>query len=93
MNNNFKAVVKLFEYMASGNPVISCYLEGIPEEYHKYLIKLNTVSAETIADTVLLVSNMSDQQRKQFGEEAKQFILQAKNKYAQSKKLLGFIVD
>lgn len=82
---------KLFEYMATGKPVISCYLDGIPEEYHQFLIELKTVNAKEIADTVKTVAGMSYEQRESIGNAAKEFVLLRKNKYAQAKKMWEFV--
>lgn len=84
---------KLFEYMASGNPVISCFLGGMPEEYHQYLIELESVTAENIAETIQAVSALSEEERKEFGEKAKNFVLENKNKKAQAKKILDFMKE
>lgn len=82
---------KILEYMASGRPVISCYLGGIPDEYHSYLVRLKEVSAECIADTVKKVASMNDVGA--IGEKAKTFVLETKNKYAQAKKIIDFVKD
>lgn len=82
---------KLFEYMVSGNPVISCFLAGIPEEYHKHLVELKTVTPECIAETIKSVAEMESSNRKILGNGAKQFVLENKNKVAQAKKILEFL--
>lgn len=84
---------KLFEYMASGNPVISCYLAGIPKEYRKYMIELKEVSAKEIASTIKKVMEMPAESRNILGNKAKQFVLEQKNKYVQSKKMMDFIMQ
>ena len=81
---------KLFEYMASGNPVISARLGGIPDEYFDHLIELPTVTAQDIAETVKKVAAMSPEERQKIGEKQKRFILEEKNKSAQGKKILDF---
>ena len=82
---------KLFEYMVSGRPVISCMLEGMPEEYRAYLVELKSVTAENIAEAVLSVAEMDEEQRKNVGDRAKRYILDAKNKYSQAEKMWEFI--
>ena len=81
---------KLFEYMVSGNPVISCRLAGIPDEYFDYLIELPAVTAKDIAETVKKVAATSPEERKMIGEKQKRFILEEKNRFAQGKKILDF---
>lgn len=82
---------KLFEYMASGNPVISCRLDGIPDEYFDYLIELPQATAESIADTIRKVSEMPLSEREELGKKAKDFVLTRKNKYVQAKKMIEFV--
>lgn len=82
---------KLFEYMVSGRPVISCYLEGIPKEYHTYLYQLPHVSDVDIANAVTKVARLTERERDDAGRAAKEFVLQTKNKYAQAKKLAHFM--
>ncbi len=84
---------KLFEYMVSGNPVISCRLGGIPDEYFDYLIELPSVTPKDIAETIKNVMSMSVEERNKIGEAQKRFVTEEKNKYAQGKKLLDFAVD
>lgn len=84
---------KLFEYMASGRPTISCFLAGIPEEYHSYLVELPTVTPQQIAQTIEKVARMPQQEQKALGDSARKFVLEQKNKYAQSKKMVLFVTD
>ncbi len=82
---------KIFEYMVSGNPVISCFLAGIPDEYHKHLIELKTVTKEEIAHTIRKVSCMTAEEQTEFGNSAREFVLENKNKFSQAKKIYDFI--
>ncbi len=82
---------KLFEYMVSGNPVISCFLDGIPEEYHKHLVELKSVTKEEIAERIKFVADISKEERAGFGNKSKEFVLDSKNKFAQAKKILEFV--
>lgn len=84
---------KLFEYMVSGNPVISCYLDGIPKEYHEHLVELKSVTAENIALVITKVAQMQNDEHNEFGEKARNFILNNKNKYAHAEKILEFVKD
>lgn len=82
---------KLFEYLASGRPVISCFLDGIPGEYHRYLYELPCVSAEEIARQIRAVAEIPEQERATAGKEAREFVLVLKNKYAQARKIVEFL--
>lgn len=82
---------KLFEYMVSGRPVISCFLAGIPAEYHNHLIELPSASAQEIAAIIKKTAKLSAQERSTIGSAAKKFVLENKNKFAQAKKIAEFM--
>ena len=82
---------KLFEFMISGRPVISCMLDGMPAEYSEYLVELKSVTPENIAEEAERVAEMSEEDRQDLGNKAKHFILVEKNKYIQTKKMMEFI--
>lgn len=84
---------KLFEYMASGNPVLSFDIPGIPQEYFNYLVKMDEVTPESIADAIKSVAKMSADERESLGKASKDFVLKNKNKYVQSEKILKFITE
>lgn len=82
---------KLFEYMISGNPVLSFDIKGIPEEYFNYLVKIEEVSPKSIAEAIKKVADMPEEQRIALGESSKKFVIENKNKNVQAKKILEFI--
>ena len=83
---------KIFEYMVSGNPVLSARIGGIPEEYFSYLVAMKSTSAEDIREAILAVANMSEDERRARGEGGRRFVLEEKNNRAQAKKILDFII-
>lgn len=82
---------KLYEYMISGNPVISTVIPGIPEEYFRYLLPLEDISPEEIARRVLEVARMDPAAREALGREGRDFILREKSNISQSGRILDFI--
>lgn len=82
---------KLFEYMISGNPVLSFDIKGIPEEYFNYLVKMDEVSPKCIAESIKKVAQMPFDERNALGEKSKKFVIENKNKNAQAKKILEFV--
>lgn len=82
---------KTMEYMASGTPVIMYKLDGVPDEYDKYLYYVDDNSVETLTNKIVEVCSQSDEERKRFGERARKFILENKNYIKQTKKILDFI--
>jgi len=84
---------KLFEYMVSGNPVLSCRIGGIPDEYFDYLVEMKSTSPEDIRDAILEVANMSEQERNARGESSRRFVLEEKNNQKQAQLILKFIEE
>lgn len=82
---------KLFEYMVSGNPVLSTVIEGIPEEYFSHLVLLPDIRPETIAGRIKDVAKMNPKDRHSFGSDAMRFVLENKNNVAQMKRVLEFL--
>lgn len=82
---------KIFEYMISGNPVISTKINGIPDEYFHHLIPIENTSVDSIAEAIKLIGDMSEEQRVKIGENGKKFIIENKNINVQMKKVLDFI--
>ncbi|MBQ3053602.1 MAG: glycosyltransferase [Clostridia bacterium] len=82
---------KIFEYMVSGNPVISTRIGGIPDEYFEYLIPIENTSPDQIAAAIKKVGEMSPDERKSLGCGGKKFILENKNNVAQAKRIIEFV--
>ncbi len=82
---------KLLEYMASGTPVISTKLPGIPEVYFQYLYPLIDESEQGLTKRLneILSSNKGDLE--QVGRIAKEFVIKEKNYKIQSKKIMDFL--
>ena len=79
---------KLFEYMATGVPVLSFKLDGIPKEYYPYLVMVEHEKKDELKSCMekALVMEKDDA----FGESAKRFIIEQKNKESQSKRICAF---
>lgn len=82
---------KIFEYLASGRPVLSFRLEGIPDEYYNYLIEMKGTSREDISKTINMVANMSAEERYLIGKKGREFVINEKNSMKQAKKIIEFI--
>ncbi len=74
--------------MATGIPVLSFKLGGIPEEYYSYLIMTDE---EHLLDDLQKYFAMDNIYKKEIGKRAKEFIRTKKTKDAQSKKIWEFI--
>ena len=82
---------KTMEYMASGTPVLTTVLPGMPKEYHPYVYLLEDETAEGICETLKTVLAQSDEDLFARGETARAFILDEKNNVIQAKKLLDML--
>ncbi len=82
---------KIFEYMLSGNPVLSFDIPGIPSEYFDYLVKMEDISPETVAKTIKNVADMTEEERLALGKSSRRFVIENKNKTIQAKKILEFV--
>lgn len=82
---------KNLEYLSSGVPVVAYKLDGIPNEYDKYLNYPADNSPETLAIVLTSICNMTDSQRIKMGQAAQSFVLKNKNNVAQTKRILEFI--
>ena len=84
---------KLFEYMISGNPVLSCRIGGIPDEYFNYLVEMKSTNPSDIKQAILAVAEMTEEERLNLGNSAREFILNEKNNVSQARKILDFVTN
>ena len=81
---------KTFEYMVSGTPMISTDLEGIPDEYKKYMFMVD-YSDEKIVDKIYEILNLDDTFLEEFGKKAREFVLNEKTPCVQVKRVSRFL--
>ena len=82
---------KLFEYMLTGRPVLSCRLGGIPEEYFAYLREMDGIEPEQIAAAIRAVGEADERELTAKGAAGREFILKNKTNVVQAEKILDFI--
>ena len=82
---------KIFEYMISGNPVLSTVIEGIPDEYFDYLIPLLDITPNTLSEKIKQVAEMDKEDRESLGNKSRSFILENKNNVAQMRRIIEFL--
>lgn len=81
---------KTLEYLASGALTLSTRLPGIPSDYDPYILWINDDSTEGIMSALEVAMEMPEEERKSFGEKAKEFVLARKNQNVQATKVLEF---
>lgn len=84
---------KLFEYMATGTPVLSFDIAGIPREYlqHLYVVKQETVDALT--KTIEEIFSLNEASLQEQGNGAREFVIKEKNTKTQCSKIWKFVTD
>ncbi len=82
---------KVMEYMASGTPLLTTKLPGIPREYFDYLYTIDDCSAEGIARAISEVMAKSADEREDVGRRAKEFVLREKNNIRQAERIMALI--
>lgn len=82
---------KTMEYMASGTPVMTTVLPGMPREYHPHVFLLRDETAVGIAASLKEVLALSDAELYQKGCEARKFVLEEKNNVVQARKILDML--
>ena len=89
--SNYCFPSKLFEYMATGIPVLSFKIGGIPDEYTPYLILVDDVSGLSEALSKALESD--PETCVQIGKKAREFILREKTPQKQCLKIWSFVKE
>ena len=79
---------KTIEYLASGTPVLSTVLDGIPDEYWDYLIPISDESIDGINEALLTTLNLTSEKLNNIGKKSQEFILISKNNIIQAKRIV-----
>ena len=89
--SNYFFPSKIMEYIASGTPVVMFKLGCIPEEYLPHVVIPEEVSAGAIAETFKEIRSWSSEKYKAHGEANTAFILNEKNPFVQTGKIVDLI--
>jgi len=81
---------KILEYLATGKPVVSLRLPGIPDDYCERLFIAQQENALGLAQTITTVGELSDLQLKEQGLKTLRF-LESKTEESQGRRILDFI--
>ncbi len=82
---------KNMEYMASGTPVLTTRLPGMPDDHKDYIFFIEEENETGIEKALKKVFEKSPEELHAFGARAKKFILEEKNNCAQAAKVIDFI--
>ena len=82
---------KTMEYMASGTPVLTTVLPGMPKAYYPHVYLLEDETAAGIAAKLKEVLAQSDEELFDKGQLARTFVLDTRNNIVQAKKILDML--
>lgn len=84
---------KLFEYMATGTPVLSFDIAGIPREYLHYLYIIKEETVDALAKAIEETLNLDEASLQEKGNRARAFVINEKNTRTQCSKICEFITN
>ena len=83
---------KNMEYMASGTPVLTTNLPGMPMEYKDYVYIADDESAKGFQSSLTEILQKSREELHKKGLSARDYVLKNKNNNAQAKKVLNELI-
>lgn len=84
---------KLFEYMATGTPVLSFDIAGIPREYLQYLYVVKQETVDALAKAIEETLSLDEASLQERGNGAREFIINKKNTKTQCSKMWKFVTN
>lgn len=82
---------KNMEYMASGTPLLTTKLPGIPTEYNEHVYYFDEESIAGYAKILKEILSLDEIQLVEKGQKAREFVLKYKNNRFQSKRILDLL--
>ena len=82
---------KMLDYMATGTPVLTTKLSGIPQEYYKYCYTTVDANLDSLKNEILNISRKDQTELDLFGKKASKFILENKTPTSQVKKIYDIL--
>ena len=82
---------KNMEYMASGTPVLTTNLPGMPKEYHPHVYLIEEESDSGVAQALKQVLANTDEELFRKGCAARKFVLEERNNLIQAGKILEML--
>lgn len=82
---------KNMEYMVSGTPLLTTKLPGLPEEYNKFVYLFESETIEGYSKAIEIILDKSQNELINFGNKARNFVLQEKNNIQQAKRIINLL--
>lgn len=89
--SNYSFSSKILEYMASGTPLLTTKVGGMPEEYWEHCYFFVEETCEGIASAIQSVTEKSPAELRRKGMRAKQFAIEQKNCYSMVNRITDFL--
>lgn len=83
---------KNMEYMASGTPVLTTVLPGMPEEYHPYVYLLEEETSEGVCKKLMEIFSLDVCSHFRKGRKARDFVFRCKRGSIQSEKIFDMLI-
>ncbi len=84
---------KNMEYMASGTPVLTTKLPGMPKEYNEHVFLIEEENENGVCEKLREIFELSAEELHKKGLLAKDFVMKEKNNVVQAKKLISMITE
>jgi glycosyltransferase involved in cell wall biosynthesis len=82
---------KNMEYMASGTPLVTTRLQGMPDEYEEYVYIFKEETVEGFKETLAAILAKPASELYAFGVKAKEFVSKKKNNKVQAERFYMFV--
>jgi glycosyltransferase involved in cell wall biosynthesis len=79
------------EYMASGTPVVTTRLPGMPEEYYDYVFLFDDETVEGFTNTFNNILSLPKITLVEKGLKCKEFVIRRKNNIIQTERVLELL--
>lgn len=89
--SNYSFSSKILEYMASGTPLLTTKVGGMPEEYWKHCYFINDETCDGIAQEIKSVMEKSAEELRDKGVKARKFATEQKNCFTMVKEITDFL--
>lgn len=91
--SNYSFSSKILEYMASGTPLLTTKVGGMPEEYYDYFYFFDEESTEGIKSSLEKIVNFCDKQLRDKGISARAFAVKNKSYQYMTSTIVSFLGD
>ena len=88
--SNYSFSSKILECMASGTPVLTTRVGGMPNEYYDYLYFIDDETSKGISETIEKIVDMAESERERMGKTAYEFAMKEKNYLTMTRLILDF---